>query len=254
MTDHQAKKILSLYRPGAADANDAGFSEALAQVRQSPELQRWFDKHCAVQEQIQTRFRQVPVPDGLKQQILSEHKAASIGSQLKKSALLVGAAVLVTLGVMFVGRLSSDRGIAEDKSLSAYRDRMVGTALRAYGMDLETNDLGQIRSYLEQRRAVTGWTLSPTLEQTTLTGCGVLGWQGRPVSMICFHSGKPLSPAQKTDVFLFVVESASVENAPKEGERQIAQVKDLLTVSWSADGKTYVLAVDGDEALLRRFL
>ena len=78
MTPQQAKEILSLYRPWAADAHDPEFAEALSLVRQDAELARWFEEHCVVQSAIHERFRQFPVPEGFKEQIISEHKARSV--------------------------------------------------------------------------------------------------------------------------------------------------------------------------------
>src|SRR4029079_15043537 len=48
MNTQQAKEILSLYRPGTADAEDPSFAEALRLCERDPELERWFSEHCAV--------------------------------------------------------------------------------------------------------------------------------------------------------------------------------------------------------------
>ena len=84
------------------------------------------------------------------------------------------------------------------------------------------------------------------------TGCGVLPWHQSPVSMVCFSTGRRRD--QRPDMFLFVVGSSDVRNAPAAGETKFAPVNSLYTASWTADGRTYVLAIEGDEASLRRYL
>jgi hypothetical protein len=256
MTEQEAKTILLLYRPNSADADDPEFAGALELVRQSPELRDWFEKHCAVQEAIRSRLSQISVPEGLKEQIVSEYNARRVAARLQRRVMLAAVAVVVLMGVIGGFWVSSHLGLREDQSFAAYRSRMVRTVSRvdSYSMDLETNDLAQIRSYLTQRQALADWELSGPLEQTARTGCGVLKWQGRPVSMICFRSGNPLEPGQKSDLFLFVIDRKDLRDAPDRDTPQITTVNKMLTASWSASGKTYVLAIEGDEALLRRYL
>ena len=73
------------------------------------------------------------------------------------------------------------------------------------------------------------------------TGCAILTWQGRPVSMICFNSGKTPG-STNPDLFLFVIDRAATPDAPQVAIPQVATVKHLATASWSAGDKTYVLA------------
>src|SRR5438045_2813900 len=75
MNSQQAKEILGLYRPGTADQQDADFAAALALAKSDATLQGWFEEHCALQAALQAKFRQIPIPEGLKEQILSERKA-----------------------------------------------------------------------------------------------------------------------------------------------------------------------------------
>ena len=75
MNRDEAKTILLLYRPGTADADDPQIAEALALAKQDPELTRWLVEHCARQETLRAEFRQITVPAGLKEQIISEQAA-----------------------------------------------------------------------------------------------------------------------------------------------------------------------------------
>jgi hypothetical protein len=62
----EAKAVLLLYRPGAADAADPPMTEALELARQDPELGRWFEEHRAFQKAMRAKFRQIEVPAHLK--------------------------------------------------------------------------------------------------------------------------------------------------------------------------------------------
>ena len=72
MNLNEAKTVLLLYRPGTADAEDPQVAEALALAKQSPELARWLAEHTARQASLRGQFRRIPVPAGLKEQILAE--------------------------------------------------------------------------------------------------------------------------------------------------------------------------------------
>ena len=71
----EAKNILLLYRHGTADADDPQIAEALALAKRDPELTRWLVEHCARQFVLREKFRQIAVPAGLKEQIISEQAA-----------------------------------------------------------------------------------------------------------------------------------------------------------------------------------
>ncbi len=142
----------------------------------------------------------------------------------------------------------------EQINLAGFRGRVVTTALRMYRMDLETSDANKIRNYLASNNALADFQLTPALTNTALAGCGVLTWQGAKVSMVCFRSGQPPPSGAKSDLYLFVVDRATVPDAPAEGQTRLEKVSQVSTASWSSDGKVYVLAAEGDEEFLRRFL
>jgi hypothetical protein len=137
-------------------------------------------------------------------------------------------------------------------SFAAYRSRVVRTAVRAYGMDLETNDVAQIRAYLAQHQAHADYMLPKNLDETSSVGCGVLNWQGKPVTMVCFRTGKPLAPGAKSDLFLFVIDQQDVADPPRTNTPAFATVSTLVTASWSEGGKVYVLAAPDETELKHR--
>ncbi len=129
----------------------------------------------------------------------------------------------------------------EDLSVAGFRSRMVKTALRAYDMDLETNDVTQIRAYLAQRNTPADYELPAKLQQTETVGCGALSWQGKPVAMVCFRTGKPLSPGAKSDLFLFVIDRKNLP-AAATATPEFADVGKLATATWLTGDRIYVLA------------
>jgi len=94
----------------------------------------------------------------------------------------------------------------------------------------------EVRRFLEERGAPSDYELTKGLEKLTLTGAGLLRWRSNPVAMVCFDRG------DKQMVFLFVMNKAAVKDSPPAAPPQVAQVNKLLTVSWTRDDYSYVLA------------
>ena len=252
MNKEQAREILTLYRPGTADSSDPDFSEALGQAKRDPELGRWLEEHCAVYEGTRAKFREIPVPAGLKEQILSERKIHTTKQVRRKVALAVATfAVAVGLGVLLSTIHFTPR---EDLTFTGFRNRMARTVSRgSYPvMDLITPDLKQIHGYLADNQRG-GYTLPATLEKIRTTGCALLKWQNNPVAMICFNSGQDRNPTQP-DLFLFIIARTQVPGAPQRQAPQYDQSDQLTTASWSTGDKTYILGTLRGKELLQSVL
>jgi uncharacterized membrane protein YbaN (DUF454 family) len=247
----EAKNILLLYRHGMANTDDPQIAEALALAKRDPELARWLEKHCARQFVLREKFRQITAPAGLKEQIISEQAAQAKIIFWRKNAMRAAAAAVVALVVLapFWFRLYPG-----DDTVAIYQNRMAGVALRGYAMDLETNGVVPIRAYLAQHGAPADFVLPAPLEKIALAGCAIKNWQNTKVSMICFRTGKPLPAGEPGDLWLFVVDRASVKNVPVAGPPQFAKVNQLITALWIRGDKLYLLGTEGDEELLRKFL
>jgi len=251
VTQSEAREILLRYRPGTADAGDPEFAEALALARQDAELARWFEDHCALQTILRDKFHAIAVPEGFKEQILSEHRAWRRRENFRQPAVLAAALVACVLLAVTATWLLRP---AREETFAAFRQRMISTALRTYPpMLIETNDIRQIRAALAENKAHADFVAPKPLEATACTGCGVLRWQNQAVSMICFHSGKPLGPGEKSDLFLFVVDRAAVRGAPRAVEPGFKTTNRITTASWVQGDRLYLLAGIGDEDFLRRY-
>jgi hypothetical protein len=75
MNSSQAREVLLLYRPGAADMADPQMGEALELARRDPELGRWFEQHRAFQKAMRAKFRDIQVPAHVKSSLLIQGAA-----------------------------------------------------------------------------------------------------------------------------------------------------------------------------------
>ena len=252
MNCDEAKNILLLYRHDTADADDPQIAEALAPAKRDPELGEWLEAHCARQFVIGKKLRQIAVPAGLKEQIISEQAAQErMNSWRPKFALLTAVAVILLLGTLAFFLFPKP---GSEDTLMVYQQQMVGVALRGYAMDLTTNDPGQIRAYLAQNHAPSDFVLPEALKQAALTGCAVEGWQNTRVSMICFRTAKSVAAGGQSDLWLFVVDRSSVKGAPIGALPQFSKVNVLITATWTQGDKLYLLGTEDDEQAIKQYL
>jgi len=244
MDSRLAKEILLCYRPGTADPGDPEFAEALEQAKRDPELGRWFAQSQAFQDTIRAQFKQLPVPAGLKEDILAGYRPAPVWWQQPAfQALAAAAGIVLLIGLALLW--SQPR---EDTSFAAFQSRVVRQAQRGYVMDITTTNLGEIRQYLATQGAHADYLLPAPLEKLPGDGGAVLRWRNKTISMVCFDLGN------HNDLYLFVASRADLPSPPSTSEPQFAKIGKLTAASWSAGDRTYVLAGPGDEQFVRQYL
>ena len=239
MNSQDAKEILRLYRPGSPEAADPQLAQALQQAQSDPELAQWLERSCAFHTVMTEKFRQIPVPSGLKESILAGRNLVRPLWWQRPAWFTAAAAALLLLGFWAAWL----RPEAQDK-FTGFRLRMVRNALHRYHMDIVTNNQQAIRQFMARSGAPSDYLLTPPLEKLKPTGGGLIHWRGNPVSMVCFDRG------DKQMVFLFVVNRSSLRDAPATSEEK-TRVSKLLTSSWSEGDKTYLLAGPEDSAVFR---
>lgn len=255
MNSQEAKEMLLLFRP-AVDHDDPEFAEAVALAKSDPELAEWFQQHCAFQNAAASAFGDIRVPDGLKEQILSERKAHLTLSSRRRALVAVCSLGVIAVAGFFTFRTLVPPSPSRDYSFNNFHDGMMSKIIRYPKMDLYTNDLQAIRQNLAQN-GQTNLALAPftaPLEKTDGTGCASFEWQEKPVAMICFNSGKK-GTSKSPDLFLFIADRSSITNPPA-GMPVIAHahgMKNLISASWSSGNKVYVLGALGDEAFLKQY-
>lgn len=256
MNRDEAKSILLLYRT-PADAADPQIAEALELVKADAELAQWFEGHRAAQAALREKFRQIEIPAALKEQIVSEQISNVKARARREKFIAAGAIAAVVIALVFLGN-SYLAGPKKSQPLAPtianYESEMLYYARPGYGMDLATNDLVQIKAHLTQAAAPADYTLPAPLAQTAATGCAVKSWNGAQVSMICFATGRPLPQGLPGDLWLFVVDRTAVTDAPDSATPQFSRIDDITVATWTENGKLYLLGVQGDEAMLRKYL
>ncbi len=254
MNRDEARTILLLYRPGTADANDPRIAEALAAAQGDPELSRWLEEHCARQEALRAKFRQIAAPAGLKEQIVSEQAASSRLNSRRR--LIIGAAAVAAIvgSLVILTPFWLPPRAVPGNTLAIFENQMTRAALSGYYMNLMTNDPAQIQNYLAQNRAPADYVLPPALQKTAMAGCAIEGWQSTRASMICFRTGRPLPAGRQADLWLFVADRASLKDAPPPGPPRITTVQQLATAVWTRNDKVYFLFLEGNEQTLQPFL
>lgn len=246
MTRREAQEILLAYRPGHEDAADPQVGAALDMVRNDPALREWYEQHRAWDAAVREKLQALPVPADLKYDILTGEKVVPGPAHWwQRRGVLVAAAaaiaMLMTLALLFQKRSE------QPDTFAHFRSRMVGKALIDYRMDLQTNDMRQIRAFLANRGAPADYSVPPGLGKLKLTGCGVLDWKGKPVTMVCFER------AEINLIWLFVMKAADWKDAPP-GQPHFEKVITCATASWTEGDTVYVVASELEEATLRKVL
>jgi hypothetical protein len=240
MTREQAKQILLLYR-SRRDLEDPEIKAAFEQAQRDPELQQWFERHCAAQRRIKDQFSRLPVPPHLREAIVAGRKIVRPVFWQPPVWLAAAAVIAVFAGV---AALWLRPGPFEKFDL--YRTRIVSTVWREYRMDILTNDLAAVNNYLAKSGAPTNYVVPEKLQQLTVTGGGKLKWGDEPVSMVCFDAG-----AQQM-LFLFVVKRDSLKGEPEKAP-DLHRVSRFQTASWSDAASVYVLVGPDDPNFLRKY-
>ncbi len=235
------------------DANDPLTAEAQALAKSDAELGRWLEEHCAKQYVLREKFRRIAVPEGLKEQIISEYAAANRAGFFKKNGKVAVLAVLAVIIIM-VAYFAWQQRLPEDATLAEYQNQMASVMSQNYAMDLTTSDAGSIRSYLKQNHAPADFALTEPLKTMALTGCAIEKWQDKNVALVCFHTGSGSANMSTSDLWLFVVDRRLVRDAPRETARNFRRSEKLYLATWTAGDKLYLLGQPSDAGYLKKYL
>jgi hypothetical protein len=252
MTNEQAKQILQLYRPGTADATDPSFAEALDLCEHDTELKQWFSNHCALYSAIRAKFKKIAVPEALKEQIIAE-RPVQHAPAWQKAVLAGGALAFAVMTFMFV---SPYLGSREPHDFATYRGTMGAITRLNYEMETNSSDLDVIRTYLAQKKAIADYVLPENLQKNArVLGCMTTTWQGKPVSLVCFATGRPIEASQRSDMWLFISSDTVAKDAPQTSTPTFStEPNGLITASWKVGNRTYLLATKGDQRFIEKYL
>jgi hypothetical protein len=262
VNSQDAKQILLLYRP-AVDLDDPDFAEALALTKADSELNTWFQQHCAFQIAAGSAFNDIPVPEGLKEQILSERKAHLTLASRRRALVAACAVVVIAICGFLTFRSIVPPQPTLDYSFANFHTNMIGVIIRYPKMDILTNNVQAIRTELANRgqsNLVSTPDVAKIVAKPNIAGTGgkALDWQEKQVAMICLNSGKNADP-KKPDLFLFIVDSGSIKAPPgptpvfTQDTKSPVSGKGIVSGSWTSGNKTYILAGLGDEDFLKPY-
>ena len=249
MDKHEAKELLALYRPGSTDAADPRMAEALDMARRDPELKQWLDEHAAVNVAIRAKLKGIPVPAGLKRQIIinrQDHARIIPLPGAVKILLAAAAIVILTVIVWF-----SFESPPPQDAFGNYRDRMARSVQRGVPyMSMAATNQAEILDYFVKQGGPADLVLSQNLQQLPGEGGSVLTWNNHKVGMLCLNAG---TPSAKNDLWIFVMAKSVLVDAPA-AKPQFLQVANLMTASWTTGDKVYILAAAGTQKDLQKLL
>jgi hypothetical protein len=224
--DNETKEALLRSRPWApTPEEDQHLSRAAAA---DPNLAKLLEQQQRLNTRLHDELAAISIPNTLRDQILARPKIIRVSAWRKSQPFLAIAAAIV----LIAGGLFYWLPAREDTSVAGFRSRMVGFAVREYRMDLFTNDPATLNRYLAAKGDPTQFRLPQKLQSLPLKGGASLTWQGKPVSMICFD----WSP--KETLYMFVLDQPLTPATTA----QTQPLKGLNTATWTADGKTFILA------------
>jgi hypothetical protein len=118
-------------------------------------------------------------------------------------------------------------------------------------MQMHSKNLATILAFCQANGGPAEFPMPAGLRQLPGEGGSVKKWNDHPVFMLCLDAG---SPGAKRDLWLFVIDQASMPDPPPAGKIQFQQVARLMTASWTENGKLFVLAAAGDAKTVQKYL
>ena len=254
MTRDEAKRILALYRPGVSDESDAQLVAALELVERDPELAAWFEQQRAVFDAIRGKLKAIPVPPGLRRQIIAGNVANTRVFPLANRLLLVSSlAALILLTAIVWFRFTPNP--SREDTFEGYRGRMARMVQRGYFMQMNGTNQAEIRAFFRSRGTPDDYVLPSSLDRLPAEGGVAVTWNNHPVSLLCLNGAS--KPGEKNDLYLFMTDRSLIPGAPAPGKPpEFKQVSDFMTMTWAAGDKVYLLTASGgeDESALQKYL
>ena len=219
MDDAELQLRLSACRPNGQDADDPWMREALEALPRHPGLAEWYHQQKVLDQVICRHLEQAPVPSGLRAEILAAAKLCHATRPRRvwlpwavAAALLTAAAVVLWMPP--VTRPAASLAQAEVELVEMF-DRM-----RTEGMSLDhvTDELAEVNTWLADAGAPLPYLMQAGLREARPTGCRVLEWRGRKVTMICFRKGE-------ASAHLFVLEREALACDATESRREPGPVQ-----------------------------
>jgi hypothetical protein len=247
MTNKDASFLLGACRPNGADSHDVEFAEALALAGSDPELKGWFDDQRRFDSAIATRLQSVPVPPELRSRILTGARVSRPEPWFTARRLWAIAAMFLLFSGLTVwysiGYMSRSGGW-EDQALASLSQLVSGQE----NFDARSPNVADLQQWLRANGSPTVGALPVSLSRFASLGCKTVSWNGRPISLICFHG-----PGGEM-VHLAMTERAGLENPPPMGHPVYGTRSGWQTAAWSQGEMAMMLITKAPEGRLRALL
>jgi hypothetical protein len=247
MHNREAQFVLHAYRPGGQDAGDPQFSEALAQARRDPSLERWLTDSIAFDKAIADKLRAIEAPVGLRESILAGGKVSHpsrwrplVGWSI--AAALMVAAIAGSLVLLRTGAKPPEAW--HTAALTQISELVEGKAK----FNATSPDANELVAWLRTNHAPVANKLPASLEKLASLGCETFYWHGQPFSVICFQRG------DGGLIHLVATKPSGAFKAAGTIEPQLVQEGRWATATWRADDTVYMLALEGASEQLRPYL
>ena len=148
MDEQQARLILQAYQPGA-DRDDPQVAEALQAAARNPELAQWFAEEQAFDRAIAAHLEALPAPFGLKTRILANAASPAESRQWSWAAKLAAVAALLFLLAQIISLFRASAPAST--GIPDYAREMVSFVQLAPPLEMESHDLGAIKSWLAKK-------------------------------------------------------------------------------------------------------
>lgn len=144
------------------------------------------------------------------------------------------------------------RARSRGEGFAAFRESVVSAGQGTPHVSLMDSDLGRVREFLRSENGPDDLAIPDALNQATIKGCRILEWNGRNGSLICLR----LKDAGRVGLFVVrdVGRDVGRDSTGPGAEPILAQVGPMNTISWSRDGRTYMLAANATDKELKRLL
>ena len=243
MNHDEAKFLLRARRPGARDAGDERFTEALGEAARDPKLQAWHEAEERFDVALAAKLGALPPPVGLREAILAGGRTSvsPVGRGRGRwpwFAAAAAVAVLVALAPRFLPSAKEpemELALLAMHELSRAHDQHIGNP-----PGLET-----VQAQLASMRRLRGH-LNLDLDQLRRNRCRAVRIAGREAFEICF---------QRDGVWFHLYAMQRATDAA-DGVREAQQPgrERLVAAAWSDPRNSYVLVTDAGSAALRRVL
>jgi len=236
--------LLQACRPNGQDADDPRFAPALELVQRDPALERWFAEQQEFDRTISERLCRLPVPPTLKEELLATQVQVKPSAWNLASAWLMLAASLVL--VVFVALNWRNDSVPAD--FAEYRADIIPLAVElSKQLEFRDPDLAPLEKALAQAGAPVPKTLPPVLRHLPSTGCRVIPWKWRKVSLI-YYLPKGL------ELYLLVVRRDGFQGVPPAEIPALAQSGAWSIACWTDEQAIYLLAAQAPPQVLQRYL